>query len=355
MDDRLLKWFELASLAPSAANNQPWSYHGEIAGRDYHIFVKIHPEILTNPSTLDPYFATATIAIGCFIQNLEIAAHLEGFKCNVTEITGETAATWEWKLIFVSAPTTEINLLCTEATLRRRVSNRTLYDRTPIATSDLKTTQKFMNEFPHLSLSKIGSLRDEWINVLIKLESVRLNEDVLREELFQEFRTQSEIAADPVGLPINTVSNSFFQRALIFLMKKVPLFRLPLKYGAGPLFSWLSLSRPLFYSGDLFALQLTDRNPRTGVELGKTLEGLWLLWTELGYSVQVIALPILIYGNKNGLLGQRISSAGNKDLCSVQSTAQQNLKMDLTLMTVLMRVGYSTESTPQSPRRRIVL
>lgn len=354
-NNRLVKWFQLASLAPSAANVQPWSYRGEFTGDEYRVFVKIDPEFLAHPSTLDPYYVTATIAIGCFVQNLEVAANLDGFVCHSSEIFGETAADWQWSFVFKNTLPTKIKLFCTEETLYQRVSNRTLYQRTPIESADLDKARNLIGQFANVTMMQIGSHSDEWKNLLVDLESIRLKEDVLRYELFQEFKTQSEIENEPVGLPIDTTSNSLFQRSLLLLMKKIPFFQWPLKFGAGKLFSWLSLSRPLHHSGELFALQMSSPDPRAGLELGKGLEGLWLLWTSLGYSVQVIALPILIYGNREGLLGRKISASGKKVLESVQQNAQRNLNMDLTLMTVFLRVGRASKSTVHSPRRKVVL
>ncbi len=353
--ERTLNWLRLASLAPSAANLQPWSYRAEEQGDGYQISVKICPDVLANPSTLDPYFATATIAIGCFVKNLEFAARLDGYKCLQSEFTGETPATWNWKYVFKSESGLKNEPYGTEKILIARVSNRTSYLQTPVALEHFRTAKRTVEKNPDVKLLNVTSQRKQWTRMLSRLESIRLNEDVLRHELFAEFKLESEINESPVGLPINTISNSSFQRLLIVFMKKIPVSQLLLKFGGSHFFSWLSLSRPLFHSGDIFILQISSKNPISGVPLGKALEELWLLWTYLGYSVQLIALPILIYGNNEGLLGSRLSPTSRQLLENIKIQSQSELGIDLSLMTVILRVGRATNSTPNSPRRKAQL
>jgi hypothetical protein len=355
VDERLMRWLQLACLAPSAANLQPWSLEAAKLDRGYEVILKISSEYLAAPSALDPYFATATIAIGCLIKNLEVAANLEGFKTDSMIATGESPANWQWKLTLIPAKSTEIKLFCTEENLRKRVSNRSPYARQPMNYSDLEITKNVVRNYSNLKLTQVSSLRSAWTRILIRLESIRLTEDHLRNELFAELKTEKEMHFDPVGLPIETASNSRLQRFLIFLMKKLPALQWSLKFGFGSFFSWLSLRQPLFFSGEVFALQVCEEDPRSGVKLGEILEELWLLWTSLGYSAQVIALPILVFGNREGILGDTVSKASADVLEDVLKQAQQELKTDLKYMTLIVRVGRAKTSTPNSPRRKVRL
>lgn len=83
--DRLNRWFRLATLAPSGANLQPWSYSGQQIGNGFKITLRLGREYLKSPSSIDPFFFAAAISLGAFARNLEIAALLDGFYCANTD------------------------------------------------------------------------------------------------------------------------------------------------------------------------------------------------------------------------------------------------------------------------------
>lgn len=355
MDQMLFNWFRLAVAAPSSANLQPWYYVGEPAGEGWKITLSICPKVLASPPALDPTFLTVTISIGCFVKNLEIAAALDGFKCKRQEKTGSSPSTWRWVYHFFPVKEGELNRSYDESTLLKRVSNRTLYDKVPMDSDHRQMIQKIVDQSANLNLFRIVSEKTIWIQILSKIEKVRLCDYHFCSDLFNEFRSKSEMQKDPIGLPIETATNSLWQRCFLFLLKKSRFLRLTLIFGGHVIFSWLSLKKPLINSGEIFLLQSNTTDPTGGVDLGKTLEEIWLKLTSLGYSMQVIGLPILIFGNRNGSLGSKLSEKNRDALDSAKQIAKEKLGVDLSLMTLLFRVGKAKKSTPHSLRRKINL
>ncbi len=350
--DRLNRWFELATLAPSGANLQPWSYSGKPIGNGFKITLGLERDYLNSPSSIDPLFIAVAISLGAFARNLEIAALLDGFHCSNIEQLGERASEWRWIFEFRPSLGSAMDAQHLKTSIRKRVSNRNPYSRTPMATSDWEMTCKILGKNPDFTLTR-SPIRHRyiWIKILSILEKIRCHDDRLRTELFKEFRTQEELRRDPIGLPMETVTASTTQRWFLLQLKKWPKLQFILKCGAEYFFIRSSIRKPLIHAGEVLILQSHNPDARFGFEMGKLLEELWLRWTERGYSLQILALPLLIHGAQSDDFTSRLSTHNQDMLKKASRIAKDKLAMNLNLPTLVIRIGKAKIESPQSPRR----
>lgn len=322
----IFKWLELAVLAPSAGNAQPWDVFYEKLETGYRVTLFLAPECLSHRSVLDTDFVTSAVAIGCFAENFLVAASLDGFRCVKTETTGDSAQTWRW--IYTLKPRTKFiehhreisdSYTIAEKVLRERVSNRTFYKRQPIASIDTESVQQIVSFFPDIRLKNVTHQRSDLISVLSLQESIRLREKRFRDELFSEFCTLKEAQENLVGLPIKTLSLSGMQRIMLYTLKKIKAMQVVVGWNPW-LFSFFSLFLPMTYSGDIFILQSNQAGGFAAANLGLVAEKLWLFWTAQGYAVQMVALPLLAH-----TCGPALSDDSRSRLIEAQNRAQSKM------------------------------
>ncbi len=342
----LQRWFELAALAPSGANLQPWSYSSQAIENGCQIRLQIDPKYLLEPSSLDPYFVAVNISIGAFAKNLEIAAANDGFQLSKLKTNGNTPETWFWELHFTLSENKPANFVELESAIKTRVSNRNLYRQDPLNDHDWETTNLVLKKYSDFKLVRIHDNKKDLIKILSQLEKIRCQDTQLCAEMFKEFSTEKELKKNPTGLPFKTISSSPLERGIIFLLKKWPALQSIFKYGADYFFINSSVRKPIIHSGDVLILQGSKKDSLSGFEMGQLLEELWLQWTVLDLSAQLLALPLLIHGQS------RLPQLQNR-LNSIQELANKTYAIDLSLPTLVIRIGRSNKKALPSPRHKV--
>lgn len=353
--EMIKNWINLASLAPSGANLQPWSYSYLIGSEGIKFTLYICREHINAPSTIDPLFVAAGIGLGAFAKNLRIAASFDGYECTSLSCSGDSPQTWSWDLNFKKSSSADLVDFELREALLKRVSNRNAFFKTPMLPSDWDLTLKSINKNPKFSLIRDTSNRSLWSRLLSKLESIRCRDGQFRRELFNEIRNKREILKDPVGLPIDTVTNSWMEKIMIKILKRWPKLQVVFSFGGDYLFIRSSVKNPLINSGEILILQSKSRQPRDSFEMGMLLEELWLEWTKAGYSVQILALPLIILGGQNIDFRNRLSKKNINALLDASKIGKEQLDIDLSLPTLVIRLGRAMTSSLQSPRRRVAI
>lgn len=341
----LQKWFDLAILAPSGGNQQPWSYSGfELKKDTFKIILKLDPDYLKNPSSLDPNCFVAAIAIGAFAENLEVAAREDGFTLSEFEHRGTGPKEWEWRLLFEKTNFTPHPSDDVEA-IKNRITNRFDFLTTPMTTSEWEQILGLVRENSNLKIHRIEPhQKSHLIQTLRILENIRCTNSRFRSDMFTEFLTDQDLKSKSTGLPLNTLTDSVFEKALLKQLKNRPWLQKGLGLGLQSLFINSSVTKPIMKSGDVFVFQSMNTQPESGFEMGKMLEKIWLRWTSLGYSVQILALPLMINTSED-------SSIHSPDLKKAEEIARKNLELDFRQPSLIIRVGQATKPSAPSPRR----
>ncbi|OYZ12789.1 MAG: hypothetical protein B7Y39_18830 [Bdellovibrio sp. 28-41-41] len=353
--EMIKNWISLASMAPSGANLQPWAYSYIMANERIKFSLSICKDHLTSPSSIDPFFVAAAMGIGAFAKNLQVAASCDGYECTMLSSRGDTPQTWFWDLSFEKSSAVDLENIVLKEAIFKRVSNRHAFIKTPMLLNDWEKTLKSLNKNPNFSLIRDTANRKIWSRLLSKLESIRCNDEKFRSELFNEIRNRSEILKEPVGLPIDTVTNSWVEKFSINILKRWSKLQVVLSFGAAYIFIQSSVKKPLINSGDILVLQSKSRQPRDSFEMGMLLEELWLGWTKAGYSVQILALPLIILGGQSPGFKNRLSKKNINALLEASKIGKEKLGIDLSLPTLVIRLGKAITSSPQSPRRAVLV
>jgi hypothetical protein len=118
--EMIATWLEVACLAPSPHNNQPWVARAEPDG----MILRLDPQLLP---LLGPD-RVQFIALGAFIENMSIAAAVDGYGLTVEELPVVPRRTSEIMVRFCDGAKPSANAAIMLEGAKRRRTNRGRYD-----------------------------------------------------------------------------------------------------------------------------------------------------------------------------------------------------------------------------------
>ena len=156
--EMIATWLEVACLAPSPHNNQPWVARAAPDG----MILRLDPQLLP---LLGPD-RVQFIALGAFIENMSIAAAIDGYTLTVEELPIVPRRTTEIMVRFCDGAKPSDNAAIMLAGAKRRRTNRGRYE--SILPSGVTEQLRAVPCEPATSLTLISGAADRSATAMVK-------------------------------------------------------------------------------------------------------------------------------------------------------------------------------------------
>lgn len=281
MNEDIKKILDLAVLAPSGENCQPWRF--EVRGNEIKIFLV--PE--KDQSLYNFEQKGSLVAIGALIENTLIASSHLGYTAELTLYPeGESRDLIAQFFLIKSQPKDEPLY----PFIPRRVTNRKVYkpvSLTPLERAELLRQAMAINGV-ELRFIENQEKKQELAGALSVNECLIFQNKHLHHFFFTHLNwTKEEDEKKRIGFYIKTLELAPAQINALKLFKRWPLLRL---------FNLLGVSKAIagenakvYASASAFGLIVTPGNSRLNlVDAGRAVERIWLTAAKLGLSLQPI-------------------------------------------------------------------
>lgn len=277
-----------ATRAPSGDNTQPWRF--EVDADEGIIELVVDPT--RDPSPMNSGQRMARIALGAAAENLMAVARLGGFEANLQ--ASDSANSVRVRLIrgLNSIDSSDGPI---EAAIRKRVTNRRLYDRRPVPADVLARLAACTSPLEGVTTHWIvGNDRLEPLARLIgRADATMFGEPTMRQAFLSKVRL--DLPADAIaedGLPLAALEASWTDRQALRLMPRLPNWML--KFSGG-LTVFAKKARQLIESSSgLCMVVAPDSAPATDLLVGRVMQKAWVALTDLGLAAQpMMSLPVL--------------------------------------------------------------
>ncbi|BCB75632.1 hypothetical protein GCM10022251_27590 [Phytohabitans flavus] len=257
--------------APSGGNAQPW----RVTVAADRIDVDIDP---SRGSFLDVGGYAAHFAVGCFTENVVIAARARGLEHTVAVREGAATVT------FTGRRDPEPEPLA--AVLAERVTNRRLHQGPPLAEDEVRRlTATAESTDPCLAVTAVADPdgKRAVAAALGLADAVRMRHRAMFDDMVQEIRwTEREARAQRDGLDLRSLDLPAATRALLPVLRRLPWVRLLL-----PSARLGDTARTLVLGcSHVCCLSTTaEPTPDAMVAAGRAVQRLWLEATRAGVAV----------------------------------------------------------------------
>ncbi len=346
-----------AALAPSPHNVQGWKfcYHGYTLDVVADANCRIMRE-------LDPLEKEGAIALGAAIENIVLAAAVEGFSSHVTWLPDGDRAPVVASINFASMTDSSISPEDGElyAYMEERGMNRSRYKRTPIPRQQIKALREIAAQAGfelHLVTGR------EQIRKLARLAGeagrFKFSHAPTHRELFQYLRfTRKEAAVKRDGLPLEDFNiPPWLARFARFGMEWWAV-RLLNIFGYHRLLAYMQETWLVNSAPAVCMLRAKDGNRISYLQGGRALQRIWLAAARYGLAVQPhSAIADLSYARLAGYdpsispeWQRRIDTFPQRlrDIFSFQQNGEQD---DLHVINIF-RLGYATRARKRRSLRR---
>jgi nitroreductase len=333
---------EAAVLAPSGDNTQPWRFDVDpedgwiacsvVAGRD--------------PSPMNAGQRMARIALGAAIENLLLAAEACGLEAQLEQVDDDGRA---WVRVHPGQQPPRPDQL---APVRRRVTNRRLYDRQPVPHDVLATLRQ--------RTPPLGAVRTHWLverervialaELIGRADATMFGQPAMRQAFLSKVRF--DLPADATaeeGLPLGSLELSRMDHLALRMMPRLPNWLL--KYSGG-LSAFARKARQLVESASgLCVVVAPDGTAATDLAVGQAMQRAWLALTEAGLAAQpMMSLPVLENVLENG--DPAILDSIGRERIVALSTAFRSLVPEVGSgrPAWLMRFGYAPAPSGRTGR-----
>jgi len=270
---------EAGSMAPSGGNAQPWRVSIE-----NNIF-EIKLDSKRSNSFLDVRKFASFFAIGCFTENVSIAAEHLNLRYSIEFPEFKSIQDTLVRFIFIGRNDKNKNNLY--AFIRKRVSNRQLYDGTTLSDKEIKELQNSIGNIGKNFLFKTISEYEKKVLIAKTLgiaDRIRTLHDGLFYQMMSEFRwNEEENQKTKDGLDLKTLELPPNFDKIFLLLRTFPPVRkiIPRK-------AFEDLAKPLLLNCSHLACLASSKqlNHRTLIDGGRAMERLWLTATKMGIALQ---------------------------------------------------------------------
>lgn len=300
-EDELRQLCEAGSMAPSGGNVQPWLV--EANGNTLDLTINLE----RSGSFLDVEGYASFFALGCFTENLLLAAENLGLVYKTEFINSQNVKDFHFQIIFIDRKKgrSELFPFIKERTTNRKISDGSFIEKELV---DQLVTISASSQ-SQMRLSTVFSANDKGkvAKALGKADGVRMMNNELFKEMMNEIRwSEGEVIKTRDGLDLKTLEVPANLGKMLNLVKKFPILR-----NTVPLSSFENMAKPLLLGcSHLCCLSTSDKiTPEIMFEAGRQLERIWLTATKLKISFQPwTVLPFFIM-RINFLAGKGFSSS----------------------------------------------
>jgi hypothetical protein len=332
---------DMAILAPSPDNNQPWQF---VAGPDY---LDVHLDLSRSlPSDVNHMFDLT--AIGAAVENICIASREQGFEPHVEMLSADEAfADQEGRRTTGTIPVARVRWTRGAEKdpqfieIPRRHTNRDRYSTKPIDPAILAALSAEVAKFPGVHVHWLTARRDIWgfAWLIGKTDRMRFEKKEFHEELYKQLRfTPEEAEATRNGLDVRTLALPLGGKLTLRLLRNWRVLALLNRLGASRLLALPSVPQ-VIHSGAIGIV--SAKTPANGfVHGGRAFQRLWYGATKCGLALHPLgSLPIYLQHES------RASSSGLKKWSSdLLSPTEPNT------IQIAFRIGHTTK--PFSPQTR---
>jgi nitroreductase len=311
MDEKIKFLLNFGILAPSGHNSQPWKCG--VSGN----VLKINYARERSLAESDPEGRMLFIGLGCFVENILIAADYFGMK-SVLSHEKNGSDSYALSMTFTQAIPFHTEKYLLNAIVKR-VSNRYKYQDRSIPVPIIENLNKLSSNTSQVQIVMEKSEKDALAQIMEKAQIEAMDSQAFRNEL--SYYLKSSFTKDPFGMPGFTLDMpAAFSIIAPKLVKKVNLSKLTAKK---------DLNLLLKHTPALGVISVTENNKINWLETGRIFEKLWLLATQqdLACSVWAAAVQLRDYSEQ----------------------IRKLLKIT-TYPAVLFRIGYPKKTPGHSPR-----
>jgi len=255
-----------AMLAPSVRNTQPWAFH--ITSES----VEVYADYTRRLTALDREDRELLISLGAAITNLRVAAAHFGFDTQVTRTRDSDPSVPVAIVRFLETCDADPHLAHLFPAIKKRRTNRNLFDHEPLDPHDVTTLFDFMSAWPdsmRIVLPCDLPRAAELVEIAERLQFAHADS---RDEIDEWLHEDNDHVVDGIcadGLAVNRLAR---------------YFATPKKRARR--------DRALVASASALIVIASDDDQPSLVEAGEILERLLLLITRLGLQSSIITSPI---------------------------------------------------------------
>ncbi|MBI3486350.1 hypothetical protein HY025_05440 [Candidatus Daviesbacteria bacterium] len=282
-DKEIETLFRAGEQSPSGGNVQPWN----VSLKKNLIEVTLDPIRSKISDFLDVHCFASIFALGCFTENILIAARSLGLKFNYELKTSEKVEYFKVQITFFGREkvytTEDLSIY-----VPKRVTNRQISDGTVIDQKDIELLIKQCLAFSkgqfNLNTCSSSTSKKNIARILGKADGIRMTKQETYEQMMREFRwSESEAKLSKDGLDLKTLELPGNVEKLFFLIRDYPFIRekFPLKI-------FEDFAKPLLLNSSHLCCLSTNSSlsPQVLFEGGRILERIWLISTKLNLAFQ---------------------------------------------------------------------
>jgi nitroreductase len=347
--DSLRRIVEMASLAPSAENTQPWQF---VVGRDDLLVCLDMARTLES----DLGHMLSVTAIGAAVENAVIAATTEGLRSEVAciaELLPAHRSASHVPLVrirFEKDAAREPLADCIES----RLTARRMDHHRHVDNALLNHVEKCCSGFPDVLVRWVRpqELR-EFAQLVGMGNQIRLEHQPFHQELYNNLRfTATEAQRTRDGLDVATLQLPPGLGKILVALRKWPRMNWANTFGFAR-FVARSAKLEVLHSGAVGFISVGAPEIRQFVQSGRAMERMWLMATQLGLCFHPTAsLPVFLTHARTG--GQQLKPQ-HRRLVADMSTRFNRLFPEVSRRSVQMafRIGYGPTPKVRSLRRKV--
>ncbi|WP_316794633.1 Rv1355c family protein [Pedobacter frigoris] len=347
-EDLLKKIITAANKAPSGGNNQPWLWY--YGNKTLHLFLN-KP---VSGAYLDPDYISSYVSLGAAIENLLLAASVNGLKPEwklTPELLPDHVALFKFSKGKIA--TSLENELA--AQIESRHTNRRSGLKHDLDVNDLSQLESVASEETGIALS--------WItddHALKTLGEIAGDADLLRmfipdahsDFIEKEMRwtiEETNNTADGIGIHSLDLTNN--DQIGLRLMKDKKAISFLKSINGGSAFKKLALKQFL-NSSAIGLLTIPQVSALSYLKGGMAVEKLWLKAADLGYQIHPMNVPLIFFYKNNFEQGSDLSDEIKAKISQMHGTFREIFKISDDIAEVFLFRLFKAESSPVKTIRR---
>jgi hypothetical protein len=291
--ETLIKIIELANLAPSGGNSQPWTFEIEQDA----LIVEIHPEV--DHPVMNYRNRGTLFSFGALQANIAIAAKYFGYTAEVTY--DDTATLTKILVRFEKDKGKDTSLRQLYEHIESRTSNRKPYSEEEIDESIIKNLKDPFTEEDDISVSfaKKSDIKKLAYHMSADIE-INMQNKTLHQLLFKEVLWEKEDQLRKPGLYTLTMEMKPPQNHVFKLLSRWKVMKF-LKKLNFPKKMHEQVAAKAARTGAIGLITTKKNTDESYVKAGSLFQTLWLKSTASNLSMQIVAgVPFLYQQLKNG-------------------------------------------------------
>lgn len=339
-NETLKKILDLAVLAPSGDNVQPWRFEMR-KGKLLVFNIPERDDSLYNFRSLAAY-----INIGTLLENISIVAPSFGYETFFDFSLEKNESNLISSVSFEKTEPREHPLL---TAITERHSNRKPYDSSPLSQEQLAELNAVLKENENAELFFIteGKQKQRIGKAASKNEVILFGNSKLHSFFFNHIHWKPE-AGDEIGFPAETLE---------IPKEGLPMFRLLRSWKVSHILSFLKVSSliasenaKLYASaGAHGAIVFKDFSPQSCILSGMLFQRLWLQSTKLGLKFQPL-MGIAFLMERVRAKDTELSEEQKKIVTDAYHEIEESFGISDGIITAAFRVGRGTEPSGRTKR-----